>query len=220
MSDLSFHWLLLIVHVSLKATALVAATAAFLWVLRIKNRNVEHALWVGVLAGMLALPLLTLSLPEIVLPLPSRLQGFLAADGASDRSIQHEERAALTSIAARRPVERKNVRTERRASSAGTDRAVKLPDDEMQAGDRSGDPIVPIAVTSDADVGPAAAPRLRESAGHDSAFSTALPGILRRCSFFVLSVWAAGAILLVVRLLIGLLIARRLVRGFNAVRDI
>lgn len=70
MSGLSIAWLTLVVDVVVKTTLLWMVAWILLKLLRIRDSNVQHRVWAGVLGGMLFLPLLAAALPSVQLPLP------------------------------------------------------------------------------------------------------------------------------------------------------
>ncbi len=66
-----YDGLRLLLDVSFKAILLCGLAGIGLWVLRVRNDNVQHRLWAVVLMGMLLLPLLVSVMPSV--PLPSWL---------------------------------------------------------------------------------------------------------------------------------------------------
>ncbi|MGQ0637173.1 MAG: M56 family metallopeptidase [Planctomycetaceae bacterium] len=83
MSELSLRWLGLGLDASLKALLLAAVAAAVLRILRVRDSNVRHRVWFGVLAGMLLMPLLAQVVPALGLPLAFPTE-WLSAMAASE----------------------------------------------------------------------------------------------------------------------------------------
>src|SRR5436190_22052005 len=68
MSDLSIQWLIVFVDASLKAALVALVAAAGLALLRVRDSNLRHRVWTGVLCGMVVLPALTQIVPAFRLP--------------------------------------------------------------------------------------------------------------------------------------------------------
>lgn len=90
--------------VSVKAALLALATATLLAALRIRNRNVHHRAWCGVLAAMLGLPLLSAVLPTFALPHQLAALWPLATEGrmpsGAAENIASREAAIHAAVAA------------------------------------------------------------------------------------------------------------------------
>lgn len=69
MSELCWQWSMLLIDVSLKALLVAVVTGGALRLLRVRRSNLRHAAWVGVLGGMIALPVLSAVLPAIPIPI-------------------------------------------------------------------------------------------------------------------------------------------------------
>jgi beta-lactamase regulating signal transducer with metallopeptidase domain len=69
MSELSLWWLIVALDVSLKAVLLAVVTGGGIWLLRVRRSDLQHAAWLGVLAGMIGLPWLSFVLPAIHVPI-------------------------------------------------------------------------------------------------------------------------------------------------------
>ncbi len=84
MSDLSIQWLIVFVDASLKAAlvALVAAAGLALW--RVRDSNLRHRVWTGVLCGMLLLPALTQIVPAFRLPFTVNPEWFAVLNRTDD----------------------------------------------------------------------------------------------------------------------------------------
>src|SRR5687768_15245364 len=70
MLQLSLGWLVVALDVSVKAGLLALFTAGLLRLLKIADSNVRHRVWMGVLLGMIVLPVLSRVVPALQLPLP------------------------------------------------------------------------------------------------------------------------------------------------------
>ncbi|HEX7448410.1 MAG TPA: M56 family metallopeptidase [Pirellulales bacterium] len=68
MSELYLRCSMLLIDVSLKALLLAAVAGGILRLSRVRRSNLRHAAWVGVLGGMIALPVLSAVLPAIPVP--------------------------------------------------------------------------------------------------------------------------------------------------------
>ncbi len=68
MSDLSMQWLIVFVDASAKAALVALVAATGLALLRVRDSNLRHRVWTGVLCGMLLLPALTQVVPALRLP--------------------------------------------------------------------------------------------------------------------------------------------------------
>ena len=71
MFQTSDQWLLLMFDVSVKSLLLAAVAFAATKLLRLRDSNLKHRIWSGVLVGMLALPVLTLFIPSIPVRIPA-----------------------------------------------------------------------------------------------------------------------------------------------------
>lgn len=79
MFELSLHWFVLMIDVSLKATLLAGVTGVLLIGWRVRSSSLKHAAWLGVLSALIGLPLLSPVLPRIPIPLPLRPASWLAS---------------------------------------------------------------------------------------------------------------------------------------------
>ncbi len=68
MFDLVVQWLIVAVDVSVKAVVLAAIASLTLRLLRLRDSNLRHRMWTGVLIGMLVLPALSQTVPGLQLP--------------------------------------------------------------------------------------------------------------------------------------------------------
>ncbi|MCA9051628.1 MAG: hypothetical protein KDA89_22975, partial [Planctomycetaceae bacterium] len=68
MFDLSIDWLTMIVNASVRALLIAAVAYTALKVLKLRDSNIRHRIWSGVLIGMLSLPVLSGFIPPIALP--------------------------------------------------------------------------------------------------------------------------------------------------------
>ena len=76
MSELSIQWLIVFVDASVKAALVALVAAAGLALLRVRDSNLRHRVWTGVLCGMLLLPLLTQIVPALRLPITVNPEWF------------------------------------------------------------------------------------------------------------------------------------------------
>ena len=65
MFEISNQWLLFVLDLSAKSLVLALAAGTAMKLFRLRNSNLRHRIWTGVLVGMLALPLLSCSVPAI-----------------------------------------------------------------------------------------------------------------------------------------------------------
>ena len=70
MFQTSNQWLIFVLDVSAKSLLLAILVATAIKLLRLRDSNLKHRIWSGVLAGMLALPLLSHVLPSIAITIP------------------------------------------------------------------------------------------------------------------------------------------------------
>ncbi|QDT99972.1 M56 family metallopeptidase [Gimesia aquarii] len=71
MFQISNQWMLFLLDISTKSLLLVVIAGTSLKLFKLRDSNVRHRVWSGVLAGMLLLPLLALVLPTIPLSIPA-----------------------------------------------------------------------------------------------------------------------------------------------------
>jgi beta-lactamase regulating signal transducer with metallopeptidase domain len=102
MSEMSIRWFVLTADVSLKVVWLAAVGGLAIAALRIRNSNVRHAVWVGVLGGMLAMPVLDAVLPGLAIPVPRPWASLIPREEAMPQRIAV---AHLESTAPVAPVE-------------------------------------------------------------------------------------------------------------------
>jgi beta-lactamase regulating signal transducer with metallopeptidase domain/protocatechuate 3,4-dioxygenase beta subunit/5-hydroxyisourate hydrolase-like protein (transthyretin family) len=113
MFDLSIQWLISACDASLKALLLGLAAAALLRVLRVRDSNLRHRVWIGVLGGMLALPFLAQVVPALRLPFAID-RGWIATQWEAD----------LTQPQSAKPLEIVHALPEPTATTPATDNAV------------------------------------------------------------------------------------------------
>lgn len=70
MLEISNQWLLFVFDLSAKSLVLAVVAAVAMKLLRVRDSNLRHRIWSGVLLGMLALPLLSYALPTIPVSVP------------------------------------------------------------------------------------------------------------------------------------------------------
>ena len=78
MFQISNQWMLFLLDVSTKALLLAVVAGIALKLLKLRDSNIRHRVWSGVLAGMLLLPVLSLVLPTIPLSVPAGWTNFEA----------------------------------------------------------------------------------------------------------------------------------------------
>lgn len=94
MSDLAMQWLILFVDVSLKSALVALLAAAGLAALRVRDCNVRHRVWTGVLCGMLLLPALTQVVPALKLPFTVDSEWF-AGVNRTDRASEPNQNGTM-----------------------------------------------------------------------------------------------------------------------------
>ena len=72
MFEISNQWLLFVFDLSAKSLVLAIVAAVAMKLLRVRDSNLRHRAWSGVLLGMLALPLLSYALPTIPVSVPQK----------------------------------------------------------------------------------------------------------------------------------------------------
>ncbi|MEZ6127664.1 MAG: M56 family metallopeptidase [Planctomycetaceae bacterium] len=99
MFDLSIDWLTMIVNASFRALLIAAVAYAALKLLKLRDSNIRHRIWSGVLVGMLGLPVLSGFLPPI--PLPFEIDtGWLAQAELSHASSNAEVSSSTPDVTA------------------------------------------------------------------------------------------------------------------------
>lgn len=78
MFQVSNQWIFFGLDISLKVIVLAAFAACTMKLIRIRDPNVRHRVWTGVVGGMLMLPLLALVLPSVPLAVPTAWIGSKA----------------------------------------------------------------------------------------------------------------------------------------------
>jgi protocatechuate 3,4-dioxygenase beta subunit len=84
MSDVSIQWLIVFVDASVKAVLVALVVATGLALLRVRDSNLRHRVWTGVLCGMLLLPALTPIVPALRLPFTINPEWFAVLDRVDD----------------------------------------------------------------------------------------------------------------------------------------
>lgn len=72
MIEFSFHWMSWWIDITCKSVLLGVIASLVIFVFRLRDANVRHRVWTGVLCGMIGLPMLVLVTPRV--PLPGWLQ--------------------------------------------------------------------------------------------------------------------------------------------------
>src|SRR5262245_3918123 len=103
MFSLSLQWLVLALDTSLKAALLALLAAAALRAMKLRDSNVHHRVWTGVLLGMLLLPFLARMIPALRLPVPFKLDQLTAFQFDNLNSPLAADPAATTNSATEIP---------------------------------------------------------------------------------------------------------------------
>ena len=100
MSDLTYQWLVTTLDASVKAVLLALIACAAIYLLRIRDSNLRHRMWVGVLLGMLLLPIVSPLMPALYFPrtpatvsveVPRELQATKHPDGLTTQAMLPEQ---------------------------------------------------------------------------------------------------------------------------------
>ena len=189
-------WLGLVIDVSLKSLALAAVAGVALLALRARDTNLRHRVWTAVLLGMLAMPALVRLTPAI--PLPGWITVAIPADSKAPIADGVRLETAADKPAAPREV-RRAINMDDSTSSEVADSPARIP-----PLDRPNDPRLSV----------------QRSKSQNASIPIGKPAPERasvtvmtadRLVFIAASVYAAVAAIFVVRLLVGLLLARRLI---------
>ena len=99
MLQISLGWLVVALDVSVKAGILALITAGLLRLLKIADSNVRHRVWMGVLLGMIVLPVLSRVIPALQLPLPQVFDRLLIVEAEWVVEKQSDESPSATELA-------------------------------------------------------------------------------------------------------------------------
>ncbi len=208
MLSLSNTWLALLLDVSLKSLLLALVAGAALVVLRVRNANIRHCVWTGVLLGMIALPALTTVVPglplpaslswDIVLNEPEDIAPSRTADLASPSSdIDAPPGIVVDTTQASGSSVEEPARAEKGPNNAGVDQLPQhTPMESLSSDDRQNDSI-------ETGLSPIPVIPSRPDSGLNSELWPSA----------ALAIYATGLAVLVLRFCIGILGARRLVGG-------
>ncbi|MCG8653475.1 MAG: hypothetical protein MI861_26790, partial [Pirellulales bacterium] len=203
MFESSPQWLIFGLDLSIKAILLVAIAGLVLRLLRVRDSNLRHRVWTGVVGGMLLLPWLALTLPAIPLHVPStsQLAGNERLSAGGEETVS---RPAMESDS----VDAGEPRSEDAGESGLVD-ATGAPSIAVMAGDRATPPQDAVAGRAELDSseanGGTASPSGPISSFH---FST----LVRWSPVVLLSVWIVGVACFACRLIVGLYWVGRLRR--------
>jgi hypothetical protein len=100
MNAYAVEWLVLAVDASTKVVFLAAVAAVVLRVFRLRDSNLRHRVWAGVLAGMLLLPVLSRVVPALTLPFAFEMQWLLAGANPADEVAAPGETDVVAPVAA------------------------------------------------------------------------------------------------------------------------
>lgn len=206
MLSLSNTWLALLLDVSVKSLLLALVAGAGLVFFRVRNANVRHRVWTGVLLGMIVLPVLTMIVPR--LPLPASVSWTFAlneaeetapsrtVDSASPPSGIGEPMGVVVDVTqASRPLVEEPASAEKGPNDAGLDPLAQH---------------APTGSPSNSDL----RNNSREAALSSTATVPSQPdsGLkLELWPIALLAIYTSGLAVLVLRFFIGILGARRLV---------
>ncbi len=208
-------WLALLIDVSVKSLLLALVAGAVLVVLRVRNTDVRHRVWTGVLLGMIVLPVLTMIVPR--LPVPASVSWTFAlneaeetahlrpVDSASPPSDIGEPMGAVVDVTqASRALVEEPASAKEGANRGGLGPlAQRTPTESPSNGDLRND-------SREAALSPTATVPSQPDSGLK----------LELWPIALLAIYASGFAVLVLRLFIGILGARRLVgRGLPIPHD-
>jgi beta-lactamase regulating signal transducer with metallopeptidase domain len=209
-------WLQLLLDVSLKATLLLAVAGLLSVALRGASASMRHLFWSAVVVSVLALPLLALALPNWRVPVftspglsatfaqPARGAGLGAATPAASASAAAAEAESMTparpEVKSPAPQPRRSPRLSQLSADAGA-----LTTAPAAASPAPAAPTAALSAESPAES--------REPVGAVSRVSWP------RLSTLALAAWLAGALAVLLRLLVGVAKVRRLARESQVIVD-
>lgn len=200
-----------VVALLIKATLLLAVALAAAAALRRASASARHLLWVGVLAALVLLPLLSRWVPWRIGVLPPPAAVAAVSHAAAPPALRHTEAADPAGPALMAP-------GEPRANAAATVyepdalRPAATPSGSEQATLKSRSPDAGAARAA-GDPGVAASDAVTTATGTSSTPSGVL---LHKGWLVLLALWAAGALAILARLAIGAVAVRRIVRSARA----
>ena len=222
MLQFSYAWIDLLVDVSLKSLLLAGLAFLAIKLIRVRNVNVQHRIWMAVMIAMLALPCLVQVMPR--LPLPGWMSVQFTASMPNEALLDEE----VAKPATKTPVEANVAETEL-ADGVESETPMKadwpstapftaftdsLASDDLESADVDTVPVVDKAVAAE---DTASIADIENTAPAEKATSPVnlLPYILPTLTFVYLAV---GAVLLL-RIAIGLFLARRMVSAAKNIND-
>lgn len=99
MLDISIPWLVAAIDTTLKGAALFIIALVAIRVLRVRDSNLRHRVWTGVLAGMLLLPLLSQVVPDLRLPFVAWPEWLALPDIEEPAATESPPSVATTELA-------------------------------------------------------------------------------------------------------------------------
>src|SRR5579872_7438082 len=235
MFELSVRWFIVGLDASLKAALLALLAAAAIRLLRIRDSNVRHRVWAGVLGGMLLLPLLTSVVPALGLPIalnPDWLVALLPT-AASESPNPNEVPDAQSGSPATREAEQVSDTGDRPDSRIATVRSEPSFEDGWEIARRGRQGTGSMFISQSASVDDSAASVDAPPAGAPSGPLAAeqsgvqeLPGVpapprrialLAHLPAILCGIWLAGALWMTLRLMAGLWTASQLCRESAAI---
>ena len=200
----SREWFLTGVDVSVKSLLLVAVAYLLLRLFKVRSATIRHRVWVGVMCGMLALPVLAQILPSLPLPL-SLYDYWHGTSGADELHVARvsnpaSEQIPVTGVAGphaeQSPDTAQFAASQQQPTSAAA--IASAPDTLAPSGDRN------IAGKD------ALAAQGTDATTPTAAFALT-PRILNSVMTVVVVIWLAGTLVMLTRLISGLVATRRIV---------
>jgi len=196
MQELLLRWSVLMLDVSLKTLLLATVAGVVLAVLRVRNSSLKHAAWLGVLSSLVVLPVLSMVVPAISIPFP--VQWLTSEVSASSPGDLGQADILMTQSAT----------ADQRAN--GLRLSPSLHSDTNKGGlhaEPNGE--LPATVAAAVTVN-----QTPQQSTNNSVSPATLTGrfALTRWLPVVASLWLAGAVLLLLRVLLSVHVTRRLVQ--------
>lgn len=215
MLNLSIEWLIIIANASLRTVLIVCIAMLALRLLRLRDANVRHRVWSGVMVGMLSLPLLSVVLPPVFLPFEVNT-GWLTtfkevppAATDADSVVPQSLRTSFTPNHS--PYESEPLHAGHRPFGNPWMPSVDHADDNSRPID-----ITTTAHDVSADVGP------EHALSDATVFSTSPPDSamwIRRGLTALVVIWLSGVLVLLLQIVAGLLSTTLLLRKSAGVAD-
>ena len=211
MSGLSVAWLSLLVDLAVKTTLLWAVAWVALKLLRIRDSNVQHRVWSGVLAGMLCLPLLVTLLPSVPLPLPIDSIWWTSTESlGQDNGSRHSSHDGPPTIAVAGSEVDAGAPLRTSAPTWGSERTPGQTPTMAAVASGSGAASDPVGENESVDLRAAATVASAHEAIGTDVSSGPGASYTRNILFGIMVAWAAIAALLLVQLAVGIVFVSRL----------